>query len=134
MTALVAEVLEKVFDESLHGVGETGLLHFSALLQQCLKGCDNLEILRATGGPLHLNQSFQRHALITHSVGFHFKAMRQELFVISASRNFAQYIQLPEIGIQGEVQTVTNRFFVEDKGQARRRTTQVWMERHQSLI
>src|SRR2546421_12826739 len=59
--------------------------------------------------------------------------MRQELFVISASGNFAQYIQLPQIGIQGEVQTVTNRFFVEDKGQARRRTTQVWMERPQSL-
>ncbi len=91
-----------------------------ALITQRLQLGDGLQISRATGRPLDLDQPVQAQTSASDAEQRELNGIALEILVPTAAYDFAEEIQRSQIGDQGEIEATFDRVAIQAKGKTGR--------------
>ena len=94
-------------------------LHSVLLLQEKFEFADNLEVLRASGRSLCLDQLLKADAQTSYSEEFRFEGGWAYIFIPAHARHFTKQIQWPERSDQSVVEPPFQCPLIKPKRQAR---------------
>lgn len=103
-----------------HPISRAGWILPLALITQRLQLGDSLQISRATGRPLDLDQPVQAQTSASDAEQRELNGIALEILVPTAAYDFAEEIQRSQIGDQGEIEATFDRVAIQAKGKTGR--------------